>query len=171
MSAQEPGRATKGKITAQTARRRKRAVDLREAGYGFAEIAEDLDVSVPYAWKLYHDALKAIPVASVDQHRRSESARLEKIANKLTEILDGDHPLVSNGRRFDDLTDNGPVIAAARELRQISESLRKLYGVDAPTRTQAEVTTVDMTSNPIVQQLEARNAARRAALEEENGDG
>ena len=76
-----------------------------------------------------------------------EAAELDQLYVRALDILDRDHVTVSQGRVMKDdnglpLLDDGPKLAAIREMRSIRESYRKLLGLDAATKTEATVTTV-----------------------------
>ncbi len=88
--------------------------------------------------------------------RALEAARLDMLWRRAMLVLSRKHIAVSHGRiiylrepeckhGFEDegapvqgepLLDDGPVLAAIRELRQLSESRRKLFGLDAATVVQ-----------------------------------
>lgn len=56
---------------------------------------------------------------------------------------------------FEDVLDDGPRLAAANTLKALSESYRKLRGLDAPTKVSAEVdTTVNYVINATPEELE-----------------
>lgn len=71
----------------------------------------------------------------------SEAAQLDDLFVHAMEILERDHVMVSHGRVVTDdtgqpLLDDGPKLAALREMRAIRESYRKLYGVDQPAKVE-----------------------------------
>ncbi len=79
-----------------------------------------------------------------EQYIQLELERLDAAQTVVLAILEANHVLVSDGRivSIEDeegnkipLPDSGPVLAAVREFRQISESRRKLLGLDAPTKS------------------------------------
>lgn len=73
-----------------------------------------------------------------EQYVQLELERLDAAQTVVLSILEANHLVVSEGRvvRIDGqpLPDAGPVLAAVREYRMLSESRRKLLGLDAPTR-------------------------------------
>lgn len=71
----------------------------------------------------------------------SEAALLDEQFVAALEILEREHPMVSHGRVIKDddgttLLDDGPRLAALREMRAIRESYRKLRGVDQPAKVE-----------------------------------
>lgn len=74
-----------------------------------------------------------------EQYVALELERLDGAQTVVLGVLEANHMVVSDGRvvRVDGtpLADSGPVLAAVREFRQISESRRKLLGLDAPMKT------------------------------------
>jgi hypothetical protein len=70
----------------------------------------------------------------------SEAAQLDDLFVSAMEVLERDHVVVSHGKVVTDtdgtpLLDDGPKLAAIREMRAIRESYRKLLGVDAARRS------------------------------------
>src|SRR5262249_32791928 len=77
--------------------------------------------------------------ARADEHRALELARYDDWTLEATRILRATHPLVSGGKVLSGftesgkpigLTDDGPKLAAIDRLLRISESRRKLLGLD-----------------------------------------
>ncbi|PZT70185.1 hypothetical protein DN402_31700 [Streptomyces sp. SW4] len=71
----------------------------------------------------------------------AEAAQLDDLFVHAMEILERDHLMVSHGRIVKDddgrpLLDDGPRLAALREMRAIRESYRKLFGVDQPAKVE-----------------------------------
>jgi len=101
--------------------RRARAIELRLSGYTYKQIAERLEVTPAAAHKMVKTAMERDRERTrkgVEMLREIERQRLERMILSLTPAaLDGD-------------------ISAAREIRQLSESLRKLLGLDAPAKSE-----------------------------------
>jgi hypothetical protein len=161
-------------LSPDTARRRDRAVQLRAEGWTYARIAEEVGyASAASALKAINAALAAIPQQSCEELVRSETARLEAIDAVLSEILA--RPPVkttSIGRTQWDVRtcscptkartdrDHDPdcqvqpvlamevVIAAAKERRQVGESLRRMRGADAQAGSPSVV--IDLRRNTIL---------------------
>lgn len=84
---------------------------------------------------------------SLDHVRVRELERLERMSAAAQKVLDTDHYLVNAGRivhhgpegQEEPLMDDGPTLAAVHSLVKISESRRKLLGLDAAQRVQNDV--------------------------------
>ncbi|MEV8033905.1 hypothetical protein [Streptomyces sp. NPDC086182] len=106
-----------------------------------------------------------------------ELLRLDDLEARAREVLDRHHVTVNNGRviKLDDgepLLDDGPVLAAIDRLLKIedarrknNESQRKLLGLDAPTKVDAQVT--EVTQSDLEFQEMLRNARAKVQLEEQ----
>jgi hypothetical protein len=127
------------------ARRRAQVLQARLTGASFEDIGRQLGVSDTRAHQLYVDALRRTVQEPADQLREAEAQRLDLLQLTATRILHGEHVLVQGGRPVLDpqsgrpYTDDGPTLAAAGLLLRISESRRKLLGLDAPARVDAQV--------------------------------
>jgi hypothetical protein len=127
------------------AARRQQALDLRRAGVPYRAIGRQLNVSEAQAHRDVHAALARLAeleLESANELRTMELLRLDALSLEASRILSATHPLVSGGKvlsRFTDdgkaigLTDDGPKLAAIDRLLRISESRRRLLGLDAPT--------------------------------------
>ncbi len=125
------------------AERHVRAFELRKQGYTYREIGAVLGV----AWKTAFEDVRRVlaelaaqRLASAAEYVDMELERLDTLTEEATRILLATHPLISGGEVLSGftpdgvaigLTDAGPKLAAIRELRAISESRRKLLGLDA----------------------------------------
>lgn len=73
-----------------------------------------------------------------DLYIQLELERLDAAQSAVLAVLEANHLLVADGRvvhhQGAPLPDSGPVLAAVREWRMISESRRKLLGLDAPAK-------------------------------------
>ena len=135
----------------------------------FDQIADQLGfASSGHAHDAVQRALVATQQEPADELRRLESERLDDLTRHLQRVLASRHLHVSaSGKVATDpstgepLRDWGPVIAACAQLRQISESRRKLHGLDAPQQARVEVITEDMITAEI-RRLEAVVAAEQA---------
>ncbi len=114
----------------------KRAVELRVRGKSVREVATELGVGVTTA----HDAIRrgleiTIEATKVpaEQLRAQETERLEYALAKVVDVLDT-------------AGDEATRLKAAGEVRQLSQRLSALHGLDAPKR--AEVTGKD--GGPVV---------------------
>jgi len=137
--------------------RQNQILEMYRDNPNFTWIARELDLSPTYVIKLYRQALKSIIVDNVENHRKLELARLDKLHHKAMQVLEAFHPMVNagqvvrdiiedeNGRPVLDpeteqprtyrLIDQGPLLSAIDRLLRVSERRSKLLGLDAPTKT------------------------------------
>lgn len=113
---------------------------LRSEGRTYQQIADALSYSDRgSAWRGIQRARRAILREPAEHLIQVESARLDGLYVAALDVLERDHVTVSNGRvMYDDdgnpILDDGPKLAAIRELRNIRESFRKLHGLDQPAK-------------------------------------
>ncbi|MDX3759333.1 hypothetical protein [Streptomyces sp. AK02-04a] len=96
------------------------------------------------AWRAIDKCRKAVLQAAGAELIAAEAAQLDDMFVAAMEVLERDHPVVSHGRVITmadpetqvekPLLDDGPKLAALREMRAIRESYRKLLGIDQPTQ-------------------------------------
>lgn len=86
---------------------------------------------------------------SLDHIRLRELYRLDRLSAKAMRVLEAEHPLVQAGRvvvrelengTLQELADAGPTLAAIDRLLKLSESRRKLLGLDAAQKVENAVT-------------------------------
>lgn len=131
------------------AERRVKAFELRKVGYSYRQIGRALGVS----GKTAHADVQAV-LAELAEQRIERAAeyvtmeleRLDQLTLAAARVLQATHPFISGGKvvsRFTSdgvpigLTDDGPRLQAIDRLLRISESRRKLLGLDAPTKIAA----------------------------------
>ncbi|MDJ0460595.1 hypothetical protein [Streptomyces sp. H27-C3] len=88
------------------------------------------------AWRAVDRCRKAVLQQAGADLVASEAAQLDELYVSALEVLERDHVTVSHGRIVtgadgEPLLDDGPKLAAIRELRALRESYRKLHGLDA----------------------------------------
>lgn len=145
-----------------------KVIRLRSQGLTFREIATELGyVAQSYVYRCYQRGKRRIVAPAVEEFRASQLAEIEAERELLEDILHAEHPLVSNGRRFDDLVDDGPVLAALDRRAKLRAQEMDLLGLKAPVRVEATVTEVtqeDIELRQLVSEYQARNAATKEAL-------
>lgn len=120
----------------------RRALELRRNGASYRDIADKLQVSVATAHRYVQRELADVPAADRTQLRDLEAARLDALqALAWPQAKDGD-------------------LAAIRECRAISESRRKLFGLDAPQQ-------VDLRG---VEEVDIMGTARSILAQIDGGD-
>lgn len=118
--------------------RRLRALELRLDGQSYRAIGAQLGVSGKTAWEDVQASLTelaALELANAAELRALELERLDALTIEAARILRTTHPLIAGGKVLADLTDDGPKLQAIDRLLRISESRRKLLGLDAPALT------------------------------------
>lgn len=129
--------------TIVTAERDAEAAHLRAQHRSYREISAQMGYTGSNAYKAVQRAIAAAPAEAVAEMRVIESALLDDVIAKLWDIVLADHPYINQGRRFEGVSDAGPVIAALGGIVRASESKRKLWGLDAPARQVITVVTED----------------------------
>lgn len=144
---QQPPKAardTRGRFlrTVHTVERDAAAAQLRSEGATFKQIAEQLGYcDKGEAWRAVQRALLMVVKEPAERLRQVEAAKLDELYVEALEVLERDHVMVSHGRIVygDDgqpLLDDGPKLAAVDRLMKVRESYRRLFGLDAATKTE-----------------------------------
>lgn len=144
--APKPPRGGRGRFvrSPDTAIRDGEAARLRAQGLTLQQIADRLGFASPGG---VHDAIKralaAAPAAGAEELRARSLARLNLQYETAQEIAEREHLVVSHGRvvTTDDgepLRDSGPELAALDRMIRIDAEVRKLFGLDAPTRVSVD---------------------------------
>lgn len=165
-----------------TAEREAHAAELRGRGLSYQKVAETMRADGSASPKYtkadaFHDieaALKATVSEPAEAARQFELERLDLMHQAALAVLEGHHVTVSNGRIIylgdQPLPDTGPVLAAIDRMLRISESRRKLLGLDAPVKVDAKITDamtaeiedlIEQMANLDAQQAQQDEARRR----------
>ena len=136
-------RRTPGKRDLETVQRDTEIVRLRNKRKSYKEIADELGCAQSTAYRAVARAIAEIPREAVNEMVAMESATLDAVIARLWDVVNADHPYISAGRRIDGVHDAGPVISALAGIQKASESKRKLFGLDAPTKQVVTVITED----------------------------
>jgi hypothetical protein len=176
-------RAGNGKFirTAAAMKRDHQAAELRGQGWGFQRIADELGYASK--GKAHEGVMRAyaeIPSEASEHAKALDLERIDRLIEKAWEIMLRDHLTVSQGRvvgklagwqrdddgailrdgdgkpvgLYEDILDDGPALAAIREIRGLLERRAKIIGYEAPARSRVEVVTSDMIEAEIMR-LEA----------------
>lgn len=135
--------------SADTMERDAEALALFHGGYTYRAIAAEL------GWKNQASAYEAVRRAIADTHRlgieerrQVEEERLDYLTRVFDHVVRSEHyatsasgNVVLHPETGEPLIDDAPVISAGLALLRVSESRRKLLGLDAPK--QVEVRTID----------------------------
>lgn len=121
-----------------------RAAELRGEGLSYKNIAREMGwASKSTAYDAVQRAYRATLTEPADQARAVELARLEDAHDAALAVLLREHITVSHGRVVKDddgnvIIDDAPVLQAIDRIRALSESRRKLLGLDAPSRVSVD---------------------------------
>lgn len=129
--------------TLEGAQKDARAAELRGQGWTYQRIADELGwANKGDAWHAVDRVLKTTVREAGKELRELEHARLDRLSTAAWEVLNRQHVTVNNGQiiRLDGepLPDDAPVLQAIDRLLRISESRRKLDGLDAPSRVSVD---------------------------------
>lgn len=125
-----------------------RAIDLRKRYATWQQVADECgwaDRSTAYnAVNREMGRRREALAENVDDLREREVERLDLLAARALQVLETPHFVVAGGKLVngpdgDYLRDDGPVLAAAIALVRISESYRRLLGLDAAQKVEAAV--------------------------------
>lgn len=134
----------KGEQSAAATERRPKALQLRIEGDTYRAIGAKLGVSEATAYQDVKRSLRELnerQAELADELRRLEIERLDDLYNEAHKVLVAVHPFVSNGRLFDELTDDGPKLAAIDRMLKVMDRRAKLLGLDAPVKQEQSGTT------------------------------
>ena len=134
---------------AETAERDAKACRLRVQGVSYDQIAQALGFrDRSGARRSVQRAIAAVVREDAGELVALEEQRLDDLTRAMQRVMLARHYVTSFGGKValnpetgEPLVDAAPVIAAARELRMISESRRKLLGLDAPAKHRIDVIT------------------------------
>ncbi|MFI9079131.1 hypothetical protein ACIGW8_22120 [Streptomyces sioyaensis] len=147
--------------TVEVTQRDARAAELRSQGRTYKQIAEELGLADKgEAWRAVDRARKDIVRPAAERLIAAEAAQLDTLYVEALEVLERNHITVNNGRIITmrdpatgedvPLPDDGPKLAALQVALKLRESYRRLYGLDAATKTEVsggltyEIVGVDM---------------------------
>jgi hypothetical protein len=114
-------------------------VRLKRSGLSFAEIGAQLGFSRQVAQRRFQRAVDRVPVADVQAWRQKQLAEIEMDREVTRDIADAHHPVVSNGKVFDDLDDDAPRLAALAHLAKLRGQEQDLLGLKAPVKTEVDL--------------------------------
>lgn len=132
---------THGEIEAG-AQRDAKLIELRRAGHTFQAIGDELGFSRQRACARYWELMREPVVAAVADYRAEQLDRLDRLVREASAVLARDHVTVSHGKVIRDeqtgkpLLDDGPKLAAIRELRAIEAQRTDLLGTKTPVKVE-----------------------------------
>jgi hypothetical protein len=125
------GRYERGQDGAEMAAR---CLELRSRSYSYRRIAAELGIDVASAYRAVQRGLRDIVEEAAEEVRKLELDKLDRLEEEALDILAARHPVVSHGRVLADVEDDGPKLAAIQVLLRVTESRRKLLGLDQPAK-------------------------------------
>ena len=157
----------KGDSDAQRSAERARAYELRLVGRTIRQIADDMECSRTKVHDLLREEIKLREDPLIDQVRQFELDRLDGYQQACMYVLDNPGtPVIAIAPDGTPVThvivDDRKILGAIDRLIKISESRRKLLGVDAPVKMHVDVvetTQQDMELQEMVREAQARAAA------------
>jgi hypothetical protein len=132
------------------------ALQLRRNGATYPQIAERLGLSTSGAHEAVKRALDRTLTEAAPDVRKLELERLDSLLVTALTVLARPHPLVQGGRVVLDqqgqpLRDDGPTLAALDRVLKIQERRARLLGLDAPTKLDMKVMTIDQLDDRIAE--------------------
>lgn len=120
------------------------AARLRTRGMSYGQIGAEMGCDEKTARERVGRALASITREPAADLITMELAKLDNLEQAALKVLESFHYVVNEGRivkrrdpgtkRMVELEDDAPVLAAAKVLKDLSESRRKLLGLDASTK-------------------------------------
>lgn len=158
---------------ANTAQRRREAIDMRMAGSSYQQIADALGYATRGA--ACQDVTRALEQAVAEQtqsaeaYREEELQRLDLLLTEAWAILKRAHVTVSHGKLIYDertgepLLDDGPTLQAIDRILKIQERRSKYLGLDAPTKVEAiTIDSLDLEIAKLAAELEGDQTGEAA---------
>lgn len=158
------------------------AYELRLAGKTLRQIGEVMGIHHTTVIKLLRDEISNRRDPLQDQYIQYELDRLDHMQQAVLAVLDnpgrtvlvaewqGEYETNEDGERFRKLdmvpvliVDDKKILGAVDRLVRISESRRKLVGLDAPVKVQGDLTVTETTQEDLELQELLREAKARAA--------
>lgn len=130
--------------------RRARAVEMRVKGATWQQIADALGYADRGAAcgdiRRFREQTRAEAEERLDELRELEVDRLDMLIRAATTVLEAHHIVIQGGKAVmvgpegaeQEVIDHGPVLQAVAAIAKLSESRRKLLGVDAPVKLDAQ---------------------------------
>jgi hypothetical protein len=190
-----PPRNRNGKFarSLKTAERDHDALALKVKGWSLQKIASELGYASRGAVSTaIRRAFRDLPLAGVEDEKRLDLERIDRLIESAWEVMEREHVAYSNGQvirrrtgeaeldeagleRLDDkgrtiplyeeVLDDGPLLASIDRIRSLLERRAKIIGYDAPARSRIEVITEDVVD------AELKALAEEIAAHDRSGAG
>lgn len=116
-----------------------RVLERVNDGLTLQEIADEFGVSKSVIWRRYQRAKRRIPEQAETEYKAAQLARIAVERVVAEDIINGTHPVVSNGKVFRDLEDAGPKLAAINALVKLDAQESDLLGLKAPVKSEVDL--------------------------------
>lgn len=113
-----------------------KVVALKRDGLTFEQIGAQLGVTKQVVHRRFQRAVTLIRFTEVDAWRQQQLQQIETERELTKEIFDAHHPVVSNGRIFEELDDDGPKLAALAHLHRLRAQEQDVLGLKAATKVE-----------------------------------
>lgn len=168
---------TRGASDARRTQEREQAYELRLRGRTLRQIAADMGCSTAKVQDLLREEIKERLDPLKDQYLQYELDRLDAMQQAVIAVLEQPWTVVTvsyeTGEVDDDgkpewglrkiaIVDDRKILGAVDRLVRISESRRKLVGLDAPVKVQADVQVTETTQEDLELQELIREAKAKA---------
>jgi hypothetical protein len=117
----------------KTVARDAQAAGLRAQSKTYQQIADELGISKQSAYEAVHRALADTLEEPAAALRTLELEKLDAIERRYLEIIERRHAVLYQGEDTG-YDDDGPTVQAQAGLLRVSESRRKLLGLDSPVK-------------------------------------
>ena len=115
------------------------AAELKGEHLTYPQIAERMGCSVSTAHARVQRALARVPAEAVEHLRKVQNMQIDAALARTWQIVTAAHPLIRDGKRWPDVIDVGPNIAATNTLIRLLERQARLNGMDAPIQHDVKV--------------------------------
>jgi hypothetical protein len=164
----------KGSTDARRSAERSQAYELRLRGRTLRQIADDMGCSTGKVQDLLREEIKLREDPLVDKVRQFELDRLDGYQQACMYVLDNPGVPVRDEASgvLHVIVDDRKILNAIDRLVRISESRRKLLGIDAPIKTHVEVTETtqqDLEIQELIREAQVRAAAGKAKINNQGG--
>ena len=126
------------KISAQE--RAAEIVRLHRAGLPFRDIGAQMGITGARAHQIWTKTLRDVPAPEVQALRVEVAERLDENLRRCLEVLENPMPMVTSKGEVLPFTDQRLVLDTVAEIRKGEETRARLFGLNAPVRSEVTAT-------------------------------